>query len=244
MGRTAPTASEAAAAEERALTVTIVIPARNEASNLRVLLPKWRALDLGYSLVVVDGHSTDDTAEVSRSFGAEVILDNGGGKGAGIRFAIETIETDIIVFMDADNSHDPADIPKLVEPILKDEADHVSGSRVRGGSDELFGDFNNFLRATGNYIITTGINYRFGTRLSDAENGFRAIRTSVARNLNLRENIHTIEQEMVMKTLRKGYRLVEVPTHEYARLHGDSSISLMKVSFRFVYTWIRYLFID
>ena len=222
--------------------ITVVIPARNEAQNLEVLFRRYRDLQLPFDVLVVDGHSTDNTRQVVESFGFRMVPDNGRGKGAAMRYAIDSVDTDILVFMDADNSHDCADIPKLLEPILRGDADHVSGSRVLGGSDELFGDFNNFLRAVGNYVITTGISMRFKLRLSDSENGFRAIRSEIARKLGLRENIHTIEQEMIIKTLRRGYRLVEVPTHEYKRLHGDSSIRLTSVGWRFVYTWIRYMY--
>ncbi|MCI0417404.1 glycosyltransferase family 2 protein [bacterium] len=224
--------------------VTVVIPARNEEKNLTVLLARYRSLNLPYELVLVDGGSTDDTRKIAESFGTRVLSDSGKGKGAAIRYAIDTLNPDIFVFMDADNSHDCADIPRLIDPIVNDVADHVSGSRVLGGSDELFGDFNNFLRAVGNYVITTGISMRFKTRLSDSENGFRAIRASVAKSLGLKENIHTIEQEMIIKTLRKGYRLMEAPTHEYRRLHGVSSIRLTRVSFHFIYTWLRYMYFD
>ncbi len=226
------------------VTVAVVIPARNEAANLRILLDRYRNLEIPYELIIIDGHSTDDTCEVGREYGARIIEDPGKGKGAAIRYAIDNIDTDVLVFMDADNSHDPADIPKLVKPIQEGLADHVSGSRILGGSDELFGDFGNFLRAMGNYVIATGINMRFKTRIGDAENGFRAIRTTVARSINLRENIHTIEQEMIIKSLRRGYRLVEVPTHEYSRVHGGSSIKLRRVALRFVYTWLRYMYMD
>lgn len=218
--------------------------AKNEARNLEVLFDRFDQLALPHEKVLVDGGSTDHTLQLAERHGVRVLRDNGRGKGAAIRQAIETLDTEILVFLDADNSHDPADIPRLIQPILEDKADHVSGSRVLGGSDELFGDFNNFLRAVGNYIISTGISLRFETRISDAENGFRAIRSSTARCLNLKEDIHTIEQEMIIKTLRKGFRLVEVPTHEHRRLHGTSSIKLRWVALRFVYTWLRYLYFD
>lgn len=222
--------------------IVIVIPAKNEARNLEVLLKRYCELRLPYEVVIMDGHSTDDTGSVASAFHVRMVQDPGKGKGAALRYAIDNLESDILVFMDADNSHDCADVPKLVAPIIEGRADHTSGSRVRGGSDELFGDFNNFLRALGNYVISTGISMRFNLRISDAENGFRAIKTSVARSLGLVENIHTIEQELIIKTLRQGYRLVEVPTHEYERLHGASSISLTSVGWRFVYTWIKYMY--
>jgi dolichol-phosphate mannosyltransferase len=219
--------------------VAVIIPAKNEARNLEILLHRYREVGLPYELLVIDGHSIDDTRSIAGAHGVRVVEDAGKGKGSAIRHAINSIDADIFVFMDADNSHDCGEIPRLVQPICDGAADHVSGSRVLGGSDEMFGDFNNFLRAVGNYVISTGISLRFGQRLSDAENGFRAIRADVARALGLKEDLHTIEQEMIIKTLRRGYRLVEVPTHEYARLHGSSSISLRRVGWRFVYAWLR-----
>ena len=74
------------------------------------------------------------------------------------------------------------------------------------------------------------------------QNGFRAIKTSVAKSLNLKENITTIEQEMVMKSLKKGCRIGEIPSHEYERKHGTSVIILKKVWFRYIYSFIKNLF--
>src|SRR5690606_37146105 len=108
------------------------------------------------------------------------------------------------IILDADGSHDPDDIPRLVAPILEGTADHVSGSRLMGGSSELHGGFDEFLRLTGSSLITACINWRFGVRLSESQNGFRAIRTAVVRQLPLRPNGTTIEQEMIIKTLRRG----------------------------------------
>jgi dolichol-phosphate mannosyltransferase len=150
---------------------------------------------------------------------------------------------DIVVFMDADGSHDPADIPKLVQPIVDNRADHVSGSRLMGGSSELHGGFDECFRLMGSSFITACINWKFGVRLSESQNGFRAIRTDVMKRLDLKENITTIEQEMIMKTLRKGFRMAEVPSHEKERTMGYSKISLRKVWFRYVYSLFKYLFI-
>ena len=143
--------------------------------------------------------------------------------------------------MDADQSHDRDDIPKLVQPILDGEADHVGGSRMRGGSDELHGTPGELVRLWGSTLITLGINLRYGSLITDSQNGFRAIRADVARALDLREDITTIEQEMIVKTLRGGYRLTEVPTHEYRRKHGSSTFQVRKVAPRYVYTWLKLL---
>ena len=191
---------------------------------------------------MVDGHSQDRTREVSEEHGARVILDNKKGKGEAIRHVIGFVGGDIIVFIDADGSHDPNDIPKLVEPIASGEADHVSASRLIGGSSELHGGFDECFRLMGSSFITACINWKYNVQLSESQNGFRAIKTEVIKQLGLVEDITTIEQEMIMKTLRKGFRMAEVPSHEHKRKEGYSKISLRKVWFRYVYTVVKYLF--
>jgi glycosyltransferase involved in cell wall biosynthesis len=222
--------------------ISIVICTKNEEANISSVLEKCRLF--ADELIVVDGHSKDLTREIARSFGAIVYLDNNKGKGDAIRVGIKNAAGDIIVFLDADGSHSPQDIPKLIEPIEKGECDHVTGSRMRGGSDELHGDIGKFIRMLGSDIITLGINYRFDVRLTDSQNGFRAIRADVAKNLSLKENITTIEQEMIIKTLKAGFRMGEVPAHEYARKFGKSNIKISRVGWRYVYSWLRYLFFN
>ncbi len=228
--------------KDRREKVTVVISTRNEEAGIGDIISYCRPY--ADELLVIDGHSTDQTRAIAAELGARVVLDSGKGKGAAIRQAIREVTGEIIVFIDADYSHHPADIPRLVVPILRGEADHVVGSRPRGGSDELHGDFEKFMRAIGSDIITLGINYRFGVRLTESQNGFRAIRTAAARQLKLKEKITTIEQEMTIKTLRRGLRIIEVPTHEYKRRFGDSKIKLSRVFFRYIYSWLKYMVID
>ena len=94
----------------------------------------------------------------------------------------------------------------------------------------------------GSSLITACINWKFKVKLSESQNGFRAIRTDVLKKLDLKERITTIEQEMIIKTLKLGYRMAEVPTQERRRFYGESNINLRKVSFRYVYSFIKYLF--
>ncbi|MCJ7581813.1 MAG: glycosyltransferase family 2 protein [Candidatus Aminicenantes bacterium] len=220
--------------------VTVVIPTLNEEQNLLPIIEKCRKYCS--EIIVVDGHSTDNTVEIARKAGAKIIYDNKKGKGDALRTCIPHISREITVFIDADGSHDPDDIPKLVQPILEDSADHVTGSRLLGGSSELHGGFDEFMRLIGSSVITGFIGWRFKKRISDSQNGFRSIKTELLRNLDLKENITTIEQEMIIKTLKKGYRLGEVPTHEYKRKYGKSHIKIRKVAFRYVFSMIKYLF--
>ncbi|MDP3283064.1 MAG: glycosyltransferase family 2 protein [Desulfobacterales bacterium] len=220
--------------------ITILIPALNEETTIGDIIT--RSKKYSDEILVIDGHSNDGTESVSRSLGVRVIFDHKKGKGEAIRSAIPHIGNEITVLIDADGSHDPDDIPKLVLPILENRADHVSGSRLIGGSSELHGGFDECFRLMGSSLITAFINHRFKVRLSESQNGFRAIKTSVLRSLDLKENITTIEQEMIIKTLKKGYRMAEAPSHEYKRIAGYSKIKLRKVAFRYVYSMLKYLY--
>ena len=220
--------------------ITVVIPSLNEAATVGDVIA--RAKMYTNYILLVDGHSRDDTVSIARSLGARVTFDHKKGKGDAIRTVIPHIESEITVFIDADGSHDPDDIPRLVQPILEDRADHVSGSRLMGGSSDVRGGFDEWLRLTAGSFVTACINHRFGVKLSESQNGFRAIRTDVLKSLCLRENITTIEQEMIIKTLKKGYRMAEIPSHEHERKAGCSRIDLKKVAFRYLYSMIKYLY--
>src|SRR6185503_9970770 len=154
-----------------AADVSVVIAAKQEAPSIGGVIDRTRRY--AREIVVVVGPSTDGTEAVAAEGGATVMTDGGRGKGEALRRAIPHIRTPVTVFLDADGSHDPEDIPLLVEPILADRADHVTASRLRGGSSELHGGFDEFLRLAGSSFITACINRRFNCRLSDTQNGFR-----------------------------------------------------------------------
>jgi glycosyltransferase involved in cell wall biosynthesis len=223
-----------------AADVSVVIAAKQEAPSIGGVIDRTRRY--ASEIVVVVGRSTDGTAAVAADNGATVLTDGGRGKGEALRRAIPRIGTPVTVFLDADGSHDPEDIPLLVEPILSNQADHVAASRLRGGSSELHGGFDEFFRLAGSSFITACINWRFNCQLSDSQNGFRAVRTSVLQQLDLRENTTTIEQEMTIKTLRGGFRMAEVPSHEHRRLHGSSHIRVWRDAPRYGFSLVRYLF--
>ena len=221
--------------------VTVVIAALNESRTIAEIV--GRCLIHAREVIVVDGRSTDGTAERAAAAGAVVLTDRGRGKGDALRTSIPRIATAITVFVDADGSHDPDDIPRLVLPIANDAADHVTASRLIGGSSELHGGFDEFLRLAGSSFITACINWKFGVRLSDSQNGFRALRTSVLRHLTLRENSTTIEQEMIVETLARGYRMAEIGSHEDRRRYGQSHIHVWRAAPRYVWSLLRSLLI-
>jgi glycosyltransferase involved in cell wall biosynthesis len=219
--------------------ISIVIPAKNEARSVGAIIEKSKLF--GHEVILIDGHSKDETQNIARKYGVQCFKDNGKGKGAAIQLGIKKAKGDIIVFLDADGSHNPEDIPKLVEPILKNRADMVIASRLRGGSEDFEDYCISLIRTIGSVIITLVINLRWKSKITDSQNGFRAIRTEHARKLYLTENLTTIEQQMVMRCLKKGLFIEEVPIREQKRLYGTSKFTLRKVSLSYLWCLIREL---
>lgn len=219
--------------------VSVIVPVRNEAGNLATLLPRVRPF--ADELIVVDGRSTDGSREVAAPLCDRLIGDNGKGKGDALRCGVAAASHELVLFIDADWSHLPEDIPRLLEPLRAGLADHVQGSRMLGGSDELFSDLGNYVRLAGSLLITASINFKFGVRITDSQNGFRAMTRQVFLDLGTREESTTIEQEMIFRTLKRKLRLVEVATHEYPRRAGESKIQLKRVWLRYLSHWLRSL---
>ncbi len=213
--------------------LTVVVPTLNEEATLAAVLAAVEPY--ADELLVVDGGSVDRSRDIALEMGVRVVQDCGRGKGAAIRRALEEASHPVVVFVDADGSHEPADVGRLVAPILRDEADIVVGSRMTGGSDELFSDLPEFIRLAGSMIINLMINYRWNVRLSDTQNGYRALVRDRVRSLGLTENGTTIEQEMVMKALAAGHRVLNVPSHEYRRQGGMSKVIVRRVWPRYVW---------
>ena len=217
--------------------VTVVIPTKDEEGLVGEIVDAVRPY--ADEVLVIDGHSKDRTREIAAAHGARVTLDRGKGKGDALRLAFEVATGDIVVFIDADGSHEPKDIPAMVAPIAAGTADMVVGSRGKGGSDELHGTLEQLIRYVGSQIIMLGINYRWDVRLTDSQNGFRAVRRQVGLNLGLTSNLTTIEQEMLMKALKKGYRVSEIPSHEYERKWGTSKVVVWKLWFAYIWSFFR-----
>lgn len=226
------------------MKVVSIIPAFNEEKTIKQIIQNTKKY-CNEILVVCAKKSTDNTQKIVEELEVKYIIDNGKGKGDAIKCAINYLtktekgDNIICVFIDADGSHNPKDIPKLVKPIINGKADMVVGSRMLGGSEELYGSVKEFIRLFCSCIITLIINYRFNVRFTDYQNGFRAIKLNILRELNLESDITTIEQEMCIKCLKKGFKIIEVPTHEYKRIYGVSSFSLWKVGHKYFFNLIK-----
>ena len=219
------------------MKLVVMIPAYNEEKSIGKLIeaiPRDTSIDETKILVIDDG-STDSTVSVSKKFGADVILSNGSNRGLGFTFqrgvdhAIR-IGADIIVNIDADGQFNPADIPKLISPIQKDDADMVTCSRFL--SKDLVPSMP-FLKKVGNRIFTFLVNRLVGGRYTDTQCGFRAYSREAALRMNLIGEF-TYTQEVFLELAEKKMRIMEIPlkvagTREFGKskmLRSISSYSL------------------
>jgi glycosyltransferase involved in cell wall biosynthesis len=209
-----------------------VIPAKNEAANIPWVLariPRW--VD---EIIIVDGLSTDGTVDVARECVPDVmvVLETRRGKGAAVRAGFAAATGDIVVMIDADGSMDPGEIGRYVQSV-EDGADLAKGSRklAGGGSADL-----TLLREFGNRCLLVGANGMFGTRFSELCYGFMALRRSRIAALALVSDGFEIETEIVVRAVRCGLKVAEVPSFEAPRRAGTSNLSVGRDGLRILRT--------
>lgn len=202
--------------------VQVVVPAYNEAENLRELLEGFPSSVAGNPvgvLVVSDG-SEDDTKSVVERLGYPVVSNLGNlGGGLALQSGFEVSRrfgAEVIVTMDADGQHDPADLAGLLKPILSDEYDLVVGSRRKGESEG-----GSLLRRAGITFFNGLISLLLSQNITDCSNGYRAFSVDLLDRLRLSEpQYHTTE--FLIQALNSGARYTEVPVTIHQREHGES----------------------
>ncbi|BAW30689.1 dolichyl-phosphate beta-D-mannosyltransferase [Methanosarcina thermophila] len=188
--------------------ITVVLPAYNEEVSIgSIVLLTSQYAD---NVIVVDDGSSDRTAEVAGKAGAEVVRhETNRGKGAALKTgftAAADLGADVIVTMDSDGQHNPAEIPRLVAPILKGEADMVNGSRYLNGLDKNTPAY----RRVGQTILDGVTNLNSGLRITDSQSGFRAFSASTKDVFRFTAKGMAIESEMLADAGRHGLRITEV----------------------------------
>lgn len=213
-------------------TVSVVVPTLNEARNLAYAfrrLPPCVA-----EVVVVDGRSTDDTVAVARALrpDVKVVLERARGKGAALRAGFAAATGDIIVMMDADGSSDGGEIQRFVD-VLVAGADFAKGSRYLpgGGSADL-----TFTRKLGNLVLCAGANLACQSRFTDLCYGYNAFWRDCLDHVQVDVTGFEVETRLNMLVTRSGLSVVEVPSYEYGRVHGESNLSVLRDGFRVLRT--------
>lgn len=225
-------------------SIVVIIPAYNEERNVGMVLPRIpdQIRNRPVTTLLIDDGSTDDTAAVSRKHGALVAVQKANrGGGAALKTGYEIVkrmDPAVIVTMDADGQHDPAEIEFLVEPIINGQSDFVIGSRILGRYDRY-----SRLRIYGVTFFSKIINAMSGTQITDCSSGFRAFNKAVLENCQLsQEQYHT--PELIIQAAKRGFRIHERPVIIKKRLSGKSKKGRnMKYAFFFLRTilksWLR-----
>ena len=212
--------------------ISVVVPARNEASNLPHVLAAIPPEV--YEVILVDGNSSDDTVGAARAARPDirVVEQTRKGKGNALACGFAAVRGDIVVMLDADGSADPREIPRYVGALL-DGADFAKGTRftVGGGSSDL-----TRLRSFGNRVLNAIVNILFGTRYTDLCYGYNAFWTRCLPVLGLDAGVERrdkklwgdgFEIETIINTrIAKGrLKVVEVPSFELERMYGESNLN-------------------
>jgi glycosyltransferase involved in cell wall biosynthesis len=221
-----------------AVKISFIVPVYNEATTVAEVLERVEAVPFDKQIIVVDDGSTDETPRVlerwAEASGGKVLRKQNGGKGSAIRAAIQHVEGDIVVIQDADGEYDPADVPRLVAPIVRGAADVVFGSRLRGGEPQRA---YMFWHLVGNRFLSLLTNVLYNTTLSDMETGYKAFRADVLRSLDLRQNDFGIEPEITGKVCMQKLRIYELPISYYGRTYAEGK----KITWRDGFNAVRVL---
>lgn len=197
-----------------------IVPAWNEAGSIGLVvgaIPR----DLVDVVIVVDGGSADGTAEVARAAGASVVGQDRPGYGAACAAGVRAAAADgaeLLVFLDGDYADDPADLPRVLAPLLTGRADLVLGTRLERRERGALPPH----QVAGNRVAVLLIRLLYRRRLRDI-GSFRAIRADRLAALGMSHPTYGWPVEMVVKAIRRGYRVVEVPTR-YRRRIGRAKV--------------------
>jgi len=211
---------------EGGIEVSVVLPSKDEEENIGVCIDKVRKVFDSNGIVgeiIVSDSSKDRTPIVAKDLGAKVITPDRKGYGYAYAFAFGHAKGKYVVIGDADDTYDFMEMPTLLEPLKKGEADLVIGSRFEGKIEEGAMPWHH--RWIGNPVLTRFLNLFFKAGVSDAHSGFRAITKEALKKLDLVSDGMEFASEMIIEAVDKGLRIKEVPISYYRRKNDDSKLS-------------------
>jgi glycosyltransferase involved in cell wall biosynthesis len=228
------------------ISASVIIPVKDEFINLKLILPILKKKYNFCEIIIIDKSSLTQKKKVKKicqKFSIKMINQITSGKGNALREAVKFTKKKYLIFFDSDCSHNPYDISRFLKLFNKFSwIDHIGGSRLTGGSDELFNGYDHILRFFGSIVINATINLKFNGRFTDSQNGFRGIKREKFIKLNTKSHHTTIEMELVALSLSNNLNYIEIPTREYKRNSGISKISLIKHSFSYLLMLIKIIF--
>ena len=233
------------AVDREEFSVSVVIPVFNEELTIGDIVARTKSTmeqsKLSHEILVIDDGSVDRSAEISQASEAVVLREAHQGKGYALRLGFKRAKGDVIVALDSDGSHQPEEIPLILRSMMENKVDFVIGSRF------LNTDVNNAkipkVNRIGNRMFNNLMQLLTGMKITDSQSGFRAIRSSTLRKMKLNSRGYEVESEMLVKALKMGVRVAEIPISFEQRTVGKSKLDPLKDGTKILYSIIRsYLF--
>lgn len=225
------------------MKLSIVIPCYNERATIENIVAAVKAAPVAEKeIIIVDDCSTDGTRDILRERVASQVdkvlyHEFNQGKGAALRTGFQAATGDVVVVQDADLEYDPQEYPRLMEPILRDKADVVFGSRFMGGEPHRVVYFWHFV---GNRFLTLMSNMFTNINLTDMETCYKMFRREVIQAIRIEENRFGFEPEITAKVARGRYRVYEVGISYYGRTYAEGKKIGWRDGFRAIYAIVRY----
>ena len=218
--------------------ISVVVPMYNEERTIGNVVDRLKRVleeaGFKFEIVVVDDHSRDNSVGIVKKqvvslYGLKQHL----GKGYALRAGFAKAKGDIIATVDSDGSHRPEELPLLVEPLLCGKADLVIGSRFSTPTSAT-----SRRNQAGNQLFNGLIRILTGSSISDSQSGFRVMTRDVLKSMNLKSGEYEIESEMLVKSVRNGFHIKEVPISFEQRTYGRSGIDPIRDGFKILFSII------
>ena len=224
------------------MILSVIIPCFNEVKTLNELLAAVKECGVeDLEIIIVDDCSTDGTRELLKNLNDDTIKvfyhDFNKGKGAALRTGFKSATGDICIVQDADLEYDPKEFPLLLDPIIKNKADVVFGSRFQSGRPHRVVYF---WHRIGNGVLTLLSNFFTDLNLSDMETCYKAFRTEVIKSIDIKENRFGFEPEITAKISKMDLRIYEVGISYYGRTYDEGKKIGWKDGVRAIYCILKY----
>lgn len=229
------------------MKLSIVMPVYNEEKTLEEIFRRVQATPYDKEIIAVDDCSQDRSREILKRLAQQYdnvrlfFHERNMGKGAALRTGFAQVTGDVVIIQDADLEYDPEDYPALLDPIIKDLADVVYGSRLIGAQPHrvLF-----FWHYMGNKAVTTLSNMFTNLNLTDMEVGYKVFKSWVIKDIQIKSNRFGVEPELTAKIAKKKVRIYEVPISYHGRDYSEGKKITWRDGIAAIYHIIRFRFFD
>ncbi|MEW6407247.1 MAG: glycosyltransferase family 2 protein [Patescibacteria group bacterium] len=199
--------------------ISVIIPCYNEEKTIKKVVSDFKRELPDAEIIVIDNNSTDNSVKLAQEAGAKVMFERKQGKASAVKAMFDNIISDIYVLVDGDDTYPTEAVCKLIEPIIKKEADMTIGARLKFAEKGSI----TFLHYLGNKFLTWVFNLIFRTRLTDVESGYRVFSRNLVDNLAIISEGFGIEPEITARALEKGFKVKEFDIKYRSRPKGSKS---------------------